>query len=96
MAKLELIDFYADWCVPCKAMDPAFESLKVEFPEGNKKGVTITKISVDTDEDTAKKYSIRSIPTLVYLKDGVEVNRISGMQTKDAMEKQINEILAES
>jgi thioredoxin 1 len=96
MAKLELIDFYADWCGPCKAMAPALESLKIEFPEGNDRGVVITKISVDENEEEARKYSIRSIPTLVYLKDGVEVHRTSGMQTKSAMENQINEILAES
>lgn len=96
MAKLELIDFYAEWCGPCKAMAPAFESLKSEFPEGNDRGVTLTKINVDENEEISKKYLIRSIPTLVYLKDGVEVHRVSGMQSKDSMETKINEILEEA
>ena len=52
--KLEVIDFYADWCNPCKAMSPAIKSLQAEFPEGNESGVTITKINVDSEPDLAK------------------------------------------
>lgn len=94
MKKLEVIDFYAEWCGPCKAMAPALEKLKEGYPEGNDSGVIITKLNVDENEEIAKKYSVRSIPTLVYLKDGVEVHRVSGMQSKDAMESKIKEILA--
>jgi thioredoxin len=94
--KLEVIDFYAEWCGPCKAMAPAFESLKSEYPEGNDRGVVITKLNVDEHQEVAQKYSVRNIPTLVYLKDGVEVHRVSGMQTKSAMDTKIKEILAET
>jgi thioredoxin 1 len=94
--KLEVIDFYAEWCGPCKAMAPAFESLKSEYPEGNDRGVVITKLNVDEHQEVAQKYSVRNIPTLVYLKDGVEVHRVSGMQTKSAMDTKIKEILAEA
>jgi thioredoxin 1 len=94
--KLEVIDFYAEWCGPCKVMAPAFESLKSEYPEGNDSGVVITKLNVDEHQEVAQKYSIRNIPTLVYLKDGVEVHRVSGMQSKAAMDTKIKEILAEA
>lgn len=93
--KVEVIDFYAEWCGPCKAMAPEFDKLKEEYPEGNDSGVVITKLNVDENEQISKDYSIRSIPTIVYLKDGVEVHRVSGMQSKDAMKSKINEILAE-
>ena len=96
MKKLEVIDFYAEWCGPCNAMAPAFEKLKEEYPEGNDSGVVITKLNVDENEEIAREYSVRNIPTLVYLKDGVEVHRVSGMQSKDAMESKIKEILAEA
>jgi thioredoxin 1 len=77
-------------------MAPAFESLKSEYPEGNDRGVVITKLNVDEHQEVAQKYSVRNIPTLVYLKDGVEVHRVSGMQTKSAMDIKIKEILAEA
>jgi thioredoxin 1 len=96
MTKLEVIDFYAEWCGPCKAMAPALESLKSEYPEGNDNGVVITKLNVDEQPEVAQKYSVRNIPTLVYLKDGVEVHRTAGMQTKAAMDTKIKEILAEA
>ena len=91
--KLEVIDFYADWCNPCKAMSPAIKSLQAEFPEGNESGVTITKINVDSEPDLAKKYNIRSIPTLVFVKEGIEHERSSGPKTKDFIKEKINELL---
>jgi len=91
--KVEVIDFYADWCNPCKAMSPAIQALQEEFPEGNESGVTITKINVDSNPEEAKKYNIRSIPTLVFLKEGIESERASGAKTKDFIKERINEII---
>lgn len=91
--KVEVIDFYADWCNPCKVMSPAIQALQEEFPEENESGVKITKINVDSDPEAAKKYNIRSIPTLVFLKEGVESERSSGAKTKDFIKERINEII---
>ena len=92
MAKVELIDFYADWCGPCRVMSPAIESLMNEHnSEGSE--VEIKKANVDQEPDLTSKYSIRSIPTLVFVKDGVETDRLSGVQSKDVISKKINELL---
>ena len=91
--KVEVIDFYADWCNPCKAMSPEIKALQEEFVEGNEAGVTITKINVDSEPEMAKKYNVRSIPTLVFLKEGVEKERSSGTKTKDFIKERINDLL---
>ncbi len=93
---IEIIDFYAEWCGPCKAMTPMIESLQKEFPEGNESGVTIRKVNVDSDPDLAKKYNIRSIPTLVFIKEGVEMDRASGIKNKAFVEEKIGEMLINS
>lgn len=94
MAKVELIDFYAEWCGPCKVMTPAIESLMEKYNvEGS--DVEVKKSNVDQESELASKYSVRSIPTLVFLKDGVEADRVVGVQSKDALSNKIEELLAE-
>jgi thioredoxin 1 len=93
MAKrIELIDFHAEWCGPCKVMNPIINSLMEEY---NKDGsdVEIKKSDVDEETDLAAEYGIRSIPTLVFLKDGSEVYRISGTQRKEELVNKIEELL---
>jgi thioredoxin len=92
MTKLEVIDFYADWCGPCKAMSPAIEALMEEYSA--KEGVEIRKSNVDAEPDMAKDFNVRGIPTLVFMKDGVEAYRVSGVQTKSKISEMIEEILA--
>lgn len=75
---LELLDFYADWCPPCKVMGPIIEELKEEF-EGR---VGFKKINVDKNQDEASKYGVMSIPTFVMLKEGQEVSRKMGALSK--------------
>ena len=93
MAKIELIDFYADWCGPCRVMLPAIESLMNEH-NSDGSNVEIKKANVDQEPDLTAKYSIKSIPTLIFVKDGVEADRLSGVQSKDSISKKINELLA--
>ena len=93
MAKrIELIDFHAEWCGPCKVMNPIINSLMEEY---NKDGsdVEIKKSDVDEETDLAEDYGIRSIPTLVFLKDGSEVYRISGIHRKEELVNKIEELL---
>lgn len=80
-----MIDFYADWCGPCKQLMPIVEELAGEW-EGK---VKIVKIDVDESQETAQKYGVMSIPTLVFLKDGLEVDRITGALPKDALEEKL-------
>lgn len=68
-----IIDFYADWCGPCKMLAPFLEELAEKYPE-----IGIYKINVDNDSDVARKYGVSSIPTLVAFKGGKEVARHIG------------------
>lgn len=70
-----LVDFYADWCAPCRAMKPVLEDLKSKMGDG----VSIYKIDVDKNQAIAEQFGIRSIPTLILFKNGEPVWRKSGM-----------------
>ena len=75
--KTVLIDFFDDWCGPCKMLSPIIE----QFAKENEK-VKVVKINVDELPDLAVKYGVRSIPTLVVIKNGEEVNRSVGLIDK--------------
>src|SRR5437868_6408047 len=76
-----LVDFWAEWCGPCKALAPKLEEIAGEM-SGKAK---IVKLDVDANADTASKYGVRGIPTLVLFKAGKEVGRLVGNQPKDAI-----------
>ena len=69
----ELLKFEAEWCGQCKALKPTLNNVLKDFPD-----VKLTIVDCETDEQTTLKYQIRNMPTLIYLKDGVEVGRLSG------------------
>jgi len=75
--KTVLIDFYADWCGPCKMFSPVVEAVAAENED-----IKVVKIDVDNAQDIAIKYQVMSIPTTVVIKDGKEVNRAVGMMSK--------------
>ncbi len=75
--KTVLIDFYADWCGPCKMFSPIIESVAEENED-----VKVVKIDVDNAQDLAIKYQVMSIPTIVVIKNGKEVNRNVGVVSK--------------
>lgn len=75
--KTVLIDFYADWCGPCKMLSPIIEEIAQEHEE-----IRVVKINVDEEQELAMKYEIMSIPTLIVIKDGVEKNRKIGLASK--------------
>lgn len=74
-----LVDFFAEWCGPCKMMGPVIEKLAEEY-EGKWK---IGKIDVDQSPKTSMTYSVQSIPTLLFFKDGKVVNMSVGFQAKE-------------
>ncbi len=78
---LVLADFWAPWCGPCKMIAPVLEELDGEM--GDK--VKIVKVNVDDNQETASKYGVMSIPTLIVLKDGQEVDKVIGFQPKEAL-----------
>jgi len=86
---IELKKFEADWCGPCKMLKPTFQKLEETF--GN--SVKFSYINVDESQDEAAKYSIRSIPAVVIVKDGAEVNRLVGVQSEMAYSNALNELL---
>lgn len=74
-----LIDFWASWCGPCKAMMPLVEQIANE----NVGKIKVCKINVDEEEELASKFDVMSIPTFVVMKNGKETNRTIGMQSKE-------------
>ena len=75
--KTVLIDFYADWCGPCKMMAPIVEEIAEEIAD-----ITVGKINVDSESSLAAKFGIMTIPTFVVIKDGEITNQISGAMPK--------------
>ncbi len=84
-----LIDFWAPWCGPCRAISPLVEQLADEF--GDK--IKFVKCNVDENPITPGKYGIRSIPTLMFFKDGNVVDQVIGMVARSKLEEVINKIL---
>jgi len=83
---LEVKRFSAVWCGPCRALAPVMEGIKAGHSD-----VVFETIDVDVDHEQASKFAIRSVPTVVFVKDGVEVNRLVGVNSKLAYVNAINE-----
>ena len=80
-----LVDFYADWCGPCKMLSPLLEEINNE--EGN---IKIVKINVDNSKFLTSYFNIKSIPTLVLLKDGQFIHRLTGFKPKNIIKDLIS------
>lgn len=83
---VSLVDFYADWCGPCKMLAPVLEQVSQEQEDLN-----IVKVNVDENEEVAKQFGIMSIPTLILFKDGQQVAQTMGYQPKETLKRWINE-----
>ena len=84
-----LVDFWAVWCGPCKMVGPVVEAIAEEY-DGR---AVVGKLDVDSARDVAVKYNIQSIPTLLFLKDGQEVDRIIGSVDKGTITSKLEALL---
>lgn len=84
-----LVDFFAMWCGPCKMLMPTMEKVAAEF-DGK---VTIVKVNIDDEPDLAHRYGVQSIPTLIYFKNGKEINRSVGMVVRNDIAASLNVLL---
>jgi thioredoxin 1 len=84
-----MLDFWAEWCQPCKMLTPTVEELAGEFAGQ----VLVGKLNVDDNPNTATNYGIRGIPTLLFIKDGQVVKQLVGVKSKAEIKKVIEETL---
>ena len=85
-----LVDFWADWCVPCHMVSPVVEEIAQE--KGG--GLVVAKLNVDDNPQTAKQFGVMSIPTLILFKGGEEKARVVGARGKDAILREIEPQIA--
>lgn len=78
--KIVLVDFFATWCGPCQKMSKILEQVSADRPD-----LKVVKVDIDDNELLARQFFIRSIPTVVYFKEGKEFNRIIGFTTRDQL-----------
>lgn len=87
---LSIVDFWATWCGPCRIVGPIVDELAGEYSD---KDVTVGKLDVDANPGTASRFGIRSIPSILFFKDGQLVDTVVGAVPKDHLKKKIDEHL---
>lgn len=85
----KVLKFEAEWCGQCKALTPILKRVLENHTD-----ITLITIDIETEEETTLKYNIRNLPTLVFIKDDIEVGRTSGVLTADMLENKIKELYA--
>lgn len=82
---LSIVDFWAEWCGPCRMVGPIVDEIALENSD-----VNVGKINVDTSDIISTKYGIRSIPTILFIKNGEVIDKISGAVAKAIIQEKIN------
>ena len=77
--KLMMVDFWASWCGPCRMLGPVIEQLDNQYPD-----VVVGKVNVDDEQELAMRYGVMSIPTVIFFKDGQEIDRKVGVMPPEA------------
>jgi thioredoxin 1 len=86
--KLVLVDFWASWCAPCRMMAPVLNDVADELTGNSHVG----KVNIEQYQSLAQKFQVRNIPTLILLRNGIEVNRFVGIKNKEFLLQQINKV----
>jgi len=86
--KVVLVDFWATWCAPCRMMAPVLNDVASELSGSSRVG----KVNIEQYQSLAQKYKVRSIPTLILFKNGVEINRFVGIKSKEFLLKEIAKV----
>ena len=89
-AEVTIVDFWAEWCGPCKMIAPILEEIASE--QAGK--VTVAKLNVDDNPDAARRFEVMSIPTLIVFKDGQPVRRLIGAKGKGQLLEELSEYIA--
>jgi thioredoxin 1 len=84
-----LVDFWAPWCGPCRMVGPIVEELALD----NQGRIQVAKLNVDENQVLSSRFNVRSIPTLLFFKNGQEIKRIVGAQGKAQLQKIVDEVL---
>ncbi|HEV2472418.1 MAG TPA: thioredoxin [Chthonomonadales bacterium] len=84
-----LVDFWADWCGPCRSIAPFVDALSAEY-SGR---VKVLKVNVDDEQEIAEKYGIMSIPTLLFFKDGKVASQLVGAHSKKTISEKLEDLL---
>jgi thioredoxin 1 len=89
-SKPVLVDFWAEWCAPCRMLTPTIDAIAEQYTET----ATVVKVNVDDNTTTAQRYGIKGIPTLILFSGGKEVERVVGATSKDSISRMIEKHVA--
>ncbi len=84
-----LVDFWAEWCGPCKALGPVLEGLATDYANR----IKVVKVNVDESPNAPQQYKVRGIPTMIFFKDGQLMDQLVGNQPKDSIKATIEKVL---
>lgn len=85
-----MVDFYADWCGPCKSMAPTVDQMSIDYTGRMK----IAKVNVDRNPELAQQFGVMSIPTFVFIKNGQVVDKVLGAQSRATMDGLVKRVLS--
>ncbi len=88
---LAVVDFWAGWCAPCRMMEPILGEIATEY---SGRGVQVVKVDIDQAPETARSFGVRSVPTIIFFRDGEPLFEMVGAVPKPVLVREIEEIMA--